>query len=303
MSLAAALIYWVIVVIWLTVLGTIVYFYIRNPRAFGTTRLLLAVLCIDAIRNIAENIYFGLYFGSRYGFLTADLANLMGQPVLVIVPKVLNVVAGSVVLGLLLFRWLPLAIKERGRAEQRASDLETLAAIDFLTGVYNRRHFEGLARVELARCQRYVRPLSVLMIDIDHFKAVNDAYGHAAGDLVLKNVVAICRAEKRDPDLLARVGGEEFAMMLPETTEAAAAQFADRLRREVAGTMPTVYGEKLGVTISIGVAGATIRTPGVEALLRCADRALYEAKRSGRDRVVVSKLSDADPDLAREAAE
>jgi diguanylate cyclase (GGDEF)-like protein len=303
MSLAAALIYWVIVVIWLTVLGTIVYFYIRNPRAFGTTRLLLAVLCIDAIRNIAENIYFGLYFGSRYGFLTADLANLMGQPVLVIVPKVLNVVAGSVVLGLLLFRWLPLAIKERGRAEQRASDLETLAAIDFLTGVYNRRHFEGLARVELARCQRYVRPLSVLMIDIDHFKAVNDAYGHAAGDLVLKNVVAICRAEKRDPDLLARVGGEEFAMMLPETTEAAAAQFAERLRREVAGTMPTVYGEKLGVTISIGVAGATIRTLGVEALLRCADRALYEAKRSGRDRVVVSKLSDADPDLAREAAE
>lgn len=303
MSLAAALIYWVIVVIWLTVLGTIVYFYIRNPRAFGTTRLLLAVLCIDAIRNIAENIYFGLYFGSRYGFLTADLANLMGQPVLVIVPKVLNVVAGSVVLGLLLFRWLPLAIKERGRAEQRASDLETLAAIDFLTGVYNRRHFEGLARVELARCQRYVRPLSVLMIDIDHFKAVNDAYGHAAGDLVLKNVVAICRAEKRDPDLLARVGGEEFAMMLPETTEAAAAQFAERLRREVAGTMPTVYGEKLGVTISVGIAGATIRIAGVEALLRCADRALYEAKRSGRDRVVVSKLSDADPDLAREAAE
>jgi diguanylate cyclase (GGDEF)-like protein len=121
--------------------------------------------------------------------------------------------------------------------------------------------------------------------------------------LVLKNVVAICRAEKRDPDLLARVGGEEFAMMLPETTEAAAAQFAERLRREVAGTMPTVYGEKLGVTISIGVAGATIRTAGVEALLRCADRALYEAKRSGRDRVVVSKPSDADPDLAREAAE
>ena len=79
--------------------------------------------------------------------------------------------------------------------------------------------------------------------------------------------------EKRDPDLLARVGGEEFAMMLPETTEAAA-QFAERLRREVAGSMPTVYGEKLGVTISIGVAGATIRTAGVEALLRCADRAL-----------------------------
>ena len=126
--------------------------------------------------------------------------------------------AGTVVLALLLFRWLPLAIKERRVAERRTSDLEAIAAIDFLTGIYNRRDFESLARAELARCQRYVRPLSVLMIDVDHFKAVNDRHGHAAADAVLQNVVGICRAEKREPDVLARLGGEEFIMLLPETS-------------------------------------------------------------------------------------
>jgi hypothetical protein len=134
MSLAAALIYWVIVLIWMVVLGTIVFFYIRNPHTFGTTRLLLAVLCIDTTRNIVENIYFGLYFGSRYEIFPARLADLMGQPALLIIPKILNVVAGTVVLGLLLFRWLPLAIRERGHAQQQTTDLRALATVDFLTG-------------------------------------------------------------------------------------------------------------------------------------------------------------------------
>jgi hypothetical protein len=145
------LIYWVIVALWLTILGTIIFFYVRNPHTFGTTRLLLAV---DAFRNILENIYFGLYFGSVYEVLPSQLAAVMGHPVLLILRKFLNVAAGSVVLCLLLWRWLPLAVTERSQTEQRASDLETLAAVDFLTGVYNRRHFETLARAELARCQR-----------------------------------------------------------------------------------------------------------------------------------------------------
>jgi diguanylate cyclase (GGDEF)-like protein len=301
MSLAAALIYWVIVVIWLTVLSTIVVFYVRNPRAFGTSRLLLTVLCVDTFRNIFENVYFGLYFGSLYGLLSPILARIMGHPLLLVVPKIVNAFAGCVVLTILLWRWLPLAVKERSQAEQRASDLQTLAAIDFLTGIYNRRQFEALARAELARCQRYMRPLSVLMIDIDHFKAVNDRLGHAAGDRVLQNVASICRAEKRDSDIIARIGGEEFAVMLPETTETAALQFAERLRNQVRDSAPMIFGEKVSVTISIGVAGATIRTAGIETLLRQADRALYEAKRSGRDRVVLSRLHDTTK--LREAAE
>jgi diguanylate cyclase (GGDEF)-like protein len=300
-SLAAALIYWVIVAIWLTVLATIVYFYIRNPQAFGTTRLLLAVLCVDAVRNLVENIYFGLYFGSRYQLFSAELADLMGRPVLLIVPKMLNVIAGTVVLALLLFRWLPLAIKERRAAEQRTSDLEAIAAIDFLTGIYNRREFESLARAELARCQRYMRPLSGLIVDVDHFKAVNDRFGHAVGDAVLKNVVAICGAEKRESDVLARLGGDEFIVMLPETTVAAAAQFAERLRRRVEDSTPSVYGEYVGVTVSIGIAGASIGPSGIEELLRRADEALYEAKALGRNRVAISRAVDLG--LAREAAE
>jgi diguanylate cyclase (GGDEF)-like protein len=303
MSLFAALIYWVIVAIWLTVLGTIIFFYVRNPRVFGTTRLLLAVLTIDTARNIFENVYFGLYFGGQYGLFSHDMAALLGQPILLIVPKLLNVFAGCVVLGLLLLRWLPLAVRERGLAEQHANDLETLAAVDWLTGLYNRRHFETLARAELARCQRYLRPLSVLILDIDHFKAVNDRYGHAAGDRVLQAVAAICQATKRDADVVARVGGEEFAIMLPETTDAAAVQFAERLRRQLHDHAPMLENGKLPVTISIGVAAATAATSGVDALMSCADEALYEAKRSGRDRVCVWRKRIAPPPHVVEAAE
>ena len=301
MNIAAASIYWVIVAVWLTVLSTIVLFYVRNPQAFGTTRLLLAVLCVDTFRNTFENVYFGLYFGSLYGLFAPVWAEVMGHPILLIIPKILNVLAGSVVLTLLLWRWFPLAVKERGQAAQRASDLEMLAAVDFLTSIYNRRHFELLAHAELARSQRYLRPLTILMIDIDHFKAINDRLGHAAGDRVLQNVAAICRAEKRDSDVVARVGGEEFAVMLPETTETAAVQFAERLRQQVRSSTPLVYGERVVVTISIGVAGASIRTSGVGLLMRQADQALYEAKRLGRDKVVVSRLND--PTVLREAAE
>jgi diguanylate cyclase (GGDEF)-like protein len=288
MSLAAALIYWVIVLMWLMVLGTIIFFYVRNPHTFGTTRLLLAVLCIDTIRNIVENVYFGLYFGSRYEIFPASLAALMGQPVLLIIPKILNVVAGSVVLGLLLFRWFPMAIRERALAHVRATDLEAQATIDFLTGVYNRRHFEALAGVELTRAHRYMRPLSVLMIDVDHFKDVNDRLGHEAGDCVLQNVAALCRAEIGPTDVLARMGGEEFAIMLPETTQHAAAQFAERLRSEIQNSVLTVFDEKVRVTVSIGVAGLfpdAPGTPGTQDLLRRADQALYEAKNGGRNRV------------------
>jgi diguanylate cyclase (GGDEF)-like protein len=291
MSLAAALIYWVIVFLWATVLCTVVYFYIRNPRTFGAIHLLLMAVGIDTLRNIFENSYFGLYFGAQYGLFPAWMANSLGQPSLLIIPKLMNIVAGCAVLGLLLWRWLPHAALEWTQIDQRVKDLRKLASIDPLTGIYNRRQFESLARAELARCQRYMRPMSLLMLDIDHFKSVNDRFGHEMGDWVLKTVGMVIESAKRDSDVVARIGGEEFAFLLPETTKEAARVFAERVCELVRACSPCVGGENLNLTTSIGVADASVRTSGIETLFRNADQALYDAKRAGRNRVAVASTT------------
>lgn len=129
MTLAAALIYWVIVSLWLTVLVTLVVFYVRNPRVFGTTRLLLAVVAIDTSRNVIENAYFGIYFGGQYGIFPADVVGILGQPILLILPKIMNVIAGCVVLVLLLLRWLPSAVREHEVLEKNADDARRLSSM------------------------------------------------------------------------------------------------------------------------------------------------------------------------------
>jgi diguanylate cyclase (GGDEF)-like protein len=134
-----------------------------------------------------------------------------------------------------------------------------------------------------------MRPLSLLMIDIDHFKQVNDRFGHEAGDRVLKFLANVLISAKRASDVVGRIGGEEFAILLPETSKEAALVIAERLRQLAQTCAPAIAGEKLDVTISIGVAAASIRTSGMETLCRQADQALYEAKRSGRNRVVAAR--------------
>jgi diguanylate cyclase (GGDEF)-like protein len=286
MQLFTALIYWVVVIVWLAVLTTVAVHYIRNPRIFGTTRLLLLVIAIDTFRNLVENIYFGLFFGGQYGLFPAALAQSLGNPALLVLPKLLNILSGCLVLSLLLMRWLPQAVSERGRAEQLNADLEILATTDGLTSLLNRRHFESLARVEWARFQRYGRPLSLLVLDIDKFKSVNDRFGHDTGDLVIKAVAHICKSTKRQPDVLARIGGEEFVLLLPETDEDAAGIAAERLRKAVEEhPLSLPDGATLQVTISIGLAGAALSMASFEVLLKRADEALYEAKNSGRNRV------------------
>jgi diguanylate cyclase (GGDEF)-like protein len=287
----ATYIYWAVVVLWLVVLASVVYYYVRNPRAFGTTRLLLTVIGIDTIRNVTENSYFGLYFGGKYGVFPSWTVDVLGRPELLIIPKITNIVAGCVVLGLLLFQWLPNAVKDWKKSEQRASDLQSLAAIDPLTGLYNRRQFETLAVAELARCQRYLRPCSFLMIDIDHFKVVNDTFGHEMGDWVLKMVANTLTAARRDADVVARYGGEEFVIMLPETTGDAATTVAERIRSMVAARALGVEDSRLSLTISIGVGETMAGLPGVETVLRDADQALYDAKARGRNIVCIAKRS------------
>jgi diguanylate cyclase (GGDEF)-like protein len=136
-----------------------------------------------------------------------------------------------------------------------------------------------------------------MIVDIDHFKAVNDRFGHDAGDNVLKAVADVCRSTKRDSDVLARIGGEEFALLLPETNEAAALIAAERLLDHVQKCCPIIGPETLAVTVSVGIASANSSMSGIATLLKRADDALYEAKRSGRNRAA-SYIGRDEPPLA-----
>lgn len=165
--------------------------------------------------------------------------------------------------------------------------LEKLSETDPLTGAFNRRGFLRLAELEFERGRRSAWPLSTIMIDIDHFKQVNDAYGHAAGDLVLAAVAEGCRAHVRDSDLLARFGGEEFLVLMADCTVETAHEIVERLRLAVAAArVPTIRGE-ISVTASFGIATVDPRITDLETAIRLADEALYEAKNAGRNCIKV----------------
>lgn len=178
-------------------------------------------------------------------------------------------------------------IAERRRAEQA---LQQLAIRDPLTGAYNRREMERQLAEELARSARYRRPLSVLMLDVDHFKAVNDTHGHQVGDEVLRSLASRLRQAVRRADVVARYGGEEFLVILPETTLPQALGLAERIRFDVAQhTMALIHGEALRITVSIGVAAFPDHGADADSLCRSADAALYAAKQSGRNRVEAAR--------------
>jgi diguanylate cyclase (GGDEF)-like protein len=162
------------------------------------------------------------------------------------------------------------------------------AATDSLTGVSNRRHFVEESERIVALAHRHGRPCSVLLVDLDSFKGVNDTWGHAAGDALLRNVVAVCRRALRDSDVLGRIGGDEFAALLPETSAEMAVATAERLRLAVAEAGVPYEGRELHGAVSIGVAGLGDRVVTVDDLLRQADTALYQAKNAGRNRVVLA---------------
>ena len=176
-------------------------------------------------------------------------------------------------------------ISERKRVE---SELRRMATTDPLTALWNRRRFLELAEGELSRLRRYGRPVSVLMLDIDHFKTINDTYGHAAGDEALCRLAELCRCELRETDHLGRLGGEEFAVTLPETGLDEAMDVAERLRQRI-GEMDVPVGvSTIQMTVSIGVAACREDDATIDRALGRADRALYEAKNGGRNRVVAA---------------
>jgi diguanylate cyclase (GGDEF)-like protein/PAS domain S-box-containing protein len=165
-------------------------------------------------------------------------------------------------------------------------EMKLLATTDALTGANNRHQFFSLGGVEVQRAKRYDLPLTVLMLDIDYFKSINDTYGHAAGDLVLKALSASVSSLLRAPDIFGRLGGEEFAVILPQTGIEEGAEVAERLRSTLAGLAVDVGDETVSFTVSVGVTRVRAGDKTVEAVLNRADEALYKAKRMGRNRVV-----------------
>lgn len=172
----------------------------------------------------------------------------------------------------------------RAELQRRAEELDRLSRTDHLTDVFNRRHLDGTLQAMVASSRRHHFPVSALLVDVDHFKQVNDRHGHEAGDLVLQAVASTLGAALRIGDVLGRWGGEEFLVLAPHTDLAGAGVLAERLRKHVAALVVQTPDGPVPVTVSIG--GATATAPGVAAdvVLRTADEQLYAAKEAGRNR-------------------
>jgi len=168
------------------------------------------------------------------------------------------------------------------RNAQLFEEVEHRARTDFLTGLPNHRFFQATLTVELGRAQRHNHPLSLLIIDLDFLKEVNDRFGHPSGDLVIRTIAETIRSTCREIDFAARYGGEEFTVILPETPLAGAIQVADRIRERIAAEQISRIGS---ITASVGVSNYPVNALTKEDLIRVADQALYVAKNGGRDRV------------------
>lgn len=171
------------------------------------------------------------------------------------------------------------------------SQVQRLATTDELTGLCNRRHFFVLAEQEFRRARRLGQPLAAMMLDVDHFRRVNETYGYVIGDQVLRGIAALCQKNSRAIDILGRYGGEEFAILLPAANLQSARQVAERLRHQVESNRLSTDAGLLSVTISLGVAALDEQTPTLLDLLNQADAALHVAKRSGRNRVEITETT------------
>jgi diguanylate cyclase (GGDEF)-like protein len=177
---------------------------------------------------------------------------------------------------------------QRALLEQKER-FEKLALTDELTGLDNRRHFYALLEAEFKRSLRHQLPLSVLMVDLDHFKQINDGYGHCAGDRVLETFAELLKKSLRAEDVIGRVGGEEFCVMLPSVGLSGAFVAAQNLRGAVENAQFSVGGRTIPVTVSIGVSERAPSFPDVVDMIRSADNALYRAKAKGRNRVEMAE--------------
>ncbi|CAK0741620.1 two-component system, cell cycle response regulator [Gammaproteobacteria bacterium] len=189
---------------------------------------------------------------------------------------------------------LAVSLLDLTQSQMKEAELQYLASVDPLTGTFNRRHFMKAGKEEIERASRYGYALSVLMMDIDHFKHINDTYGHASGDEALRRFTASCQELLRKNDLLGRCGGEEFALVLPNTDGEGATALANRMCKQVEALEVATGDNTFGFTVSVGVASCVPNhKETLEHLLERADQAVYQAKSEGRNQVIVSVLPSA----------
>jgi diguanylate cyclase (GGDEF)-like protein len=285
MSLAAALIYWVIVGLWLAVLIPVCAAFVRNPRTFGAARLLLSVIVIDTLRNIIENLYFGLYFGGQYGLFPAAIVGVLGNPAYLILPKVMNVIAASAVFGLLVLRWLRQASKERADADasidEKMEALNQLAHFDQLTGLPNRvsLHTDIETILREGPGDRG-HPITVATLDLDGFKDVNDTLGHQVGDRLLLEVARRLTSASGGRRVY-RLSEDTFVLVFENCGDPLLATGLVKTIQERLTGQFDVDGHGLFITASAGIAIAPDHGSSVDDLLANAELALYDAKAAG----------------------
>lgn len=174
-------------------------------------------------------------------------------------------------------------------------EMQNLAQIDGLTNTYNRRFFCELAQRELTRVKRSQEPLSIMMLDIDHFKSINDTYGHDVGDQAIKSFCLVCEKTLREVDVFGRMGGEEFAILMPQTTIVQAINVAERIRKKVSSLVLDLPEGKIVFTVSIGITCTEPKNYDLNVMLKDADKAMYMAKNNGRNQICVNEYINSFP--------
>jgi diguanylate cyclase (GGDEF)-like protein len=235
-------------------------------------------------------------FAAAYGLFAYAIGLTQADAQLLLSNRINGLAAAVMAWALSVLLWrkfttitLQQALLEKANAdlETKQRELQRLTRLDGLTGLYNRSTFAELTRQELARAQRQGSATSILLLDLDLFKHVNDTWGHPAGDAVLKNVAVVANSAVRATDLVGRLGGEEFIILLPNTSLEAARRLAEKVRAQMQQSPTPWEKTSITTTVSIGVASSTAAEQrDFDHLYTTADKALYSAKERGRNRVV-----------------
>jgi diguanylate cyclase (GGDEF)-like protein len=267
----------------------------RPPAYYGTFLFdLILILCCHLV--IPNTLSYRLNSAVLASLLSLAILFLTREPAVLYMISIPTALFGANLIGLICSIRIYTYRRQQYRAihetQQLNEQLTRLAETDPLTGINNRRKFIALGTEELVRFQRYGHTFSLAILDVDFFKQVNDRYGHATGDAVLRGVVRCALAEIRTTDSFGRLGGEEFGLLMPETSLEAAAVVMERIRQRVQTTPLTMEAATIAVTFSAGVIEIYTGDHSFDDGLRRADQLLYQAKQHGRNRVEIQSTAD-----------